>query len=60
MVVAMIAYNSMSVYDEPVKDFLDNWRLLPLVDVKTAVSECPLGYENLVTRRWPGTLEGCD
>ena len=26
----------------------------------TSLSDCPSGYQSLITRKWPGTREGCD
>lgn len=45
---------------EAIHDFKHNWETLPLVDIQTADYECPIGYENLITREWPGTEWGCN
>ena len=34
--------------------------MLPLVDITASTSEWPSGYESLITRDWPGTVDGCD
>ena len=60
MGIAIWAYKSLSTYDESITDFKDNWFTLPIVDIRTAPSNCPPDYENLIKREWPGTVTGCD
>jgi hypothetical protein len=59
LVVAIIAYTSLSAYNNAVLDFKENWETLPIVDIQTSLHECPTGYEDLITRKWPGTVSGC-
>lgn len=60
MVIAYNADSGVSSSDEAMHDFTNNWKTVPLVDIQTALSSCPPGYETLITRKWPGTGVGCD
>ena len=60
LIVSIVAYSSVSEYDNGISDFKNNWNSRPIVDIKTALSGCPQGYEELIVGEWPGTVEGCD
>ena len=60
LTVAIIGYCKMNAYNYAMQDFKDNWESLPLVDIKATEGECPVGYEELINRKWPGTVLGCD
>lgn len=60
MIIAIISSSGVGSYTYAVSDFTANWNLRPIVDIKTALSECPAGYENLINAEWPGTQVGCD
>lgn len=60
LIVSIVGYSSVSEYDSGINAFKDNWRLKPIVDIQTGLSQCPSGYEPLITGEWPGTVEGCD
>lgn len=60
MIIAIITNSRVGSYDEAIIDFRDNWMLKPIIDIKTALSEWPAGYEDLIRSSWPGTKVGCD
>ena len=46
LIVAIVAHNNVASYEGAVNDFVDNWRTKPIVDITTALSDCPAGYES--------------
>lgn len=60
MIMAIVAYNGLSDKGDAILDFQNNWKLSPIVDIKTSDSTCPEGYSSLLNTRWPGTDTGCD
>ncbi|CAI2360032.1 unnamed protein product [Moneuplotes crassus] len=60
LIVVWMAYGAVSGYSASLNDFKTNWSLKPIVDIKTGLSRCPGGYEDLIIDRWPGTSTGCD
>ena len=60
LIMAIASFTSLQAYSNSVKDFKNNWETLPLVDIIATESNCPEDYESLITRKWPGTVEGCD
>ena len=60
MIIAIITSSRIGSYDGAIIDFRNNWNLRSILDIKTALSEWPPGYEDLVSSSWPGTKTGCD
>ncbi|CAI2364556.1 unnamed protein product [Moneuplotes crassus] len=60
LIMAIMAYVQLNAYSNALEDFEENWTTLPLVDITVSTTECPLGYDNLIEREWPGTVHGCD
>lgn len=60
MILAIVAYTNLNDKGDAILDFQNNWKLSPIVDIKTSTSACPEGYGSLLQSRWPGTDTGCD
>ena len=60
LIISIIGYSQLNAYNNAVKDFRTNWEYLPIVDIQTSLAGCPLGYDELLDRQWPGTSSGCD
>ena len=50
LVMAVTAYTKHIPHHHSISDFLSNWRLKPIVDLQVRTSDCPEGYENLISR----------
>jgi len=58
--ITISAYMDLGERDQFIEDYLANWDLKPLVDIKAIKNtRCPDDYEMLLTREF-GTIEGCD
>lgn len=60
MILAIWAYSALDAHGNAVEDFQANWMQQPIIDIKTALHDCPTGYQSLIERKWPGTVSGCD
>ena len=60
MIIAIITSSRIRSYNGAIIDFRDNWNLRSILDIKTALSQWPPGYEDLISSSWSGTKAGCD
>ena len=60
LLMAILAYSNLEATHSAMKDFVTNWEMQPILDLKVSTIACPDGYESLIDRKWPGTNSGCD
>ena len=60
LTISVKSFNSLQPYEKYLHKVKNDWDKLPLIDIKTDSFEWPDNYENLITRNWPGTVEGWD
>lgn len=57
----MQAYSAIGKNPLALSSLIQNWKATPIVSIKTQDNPpCSSGYTEMITRRWPGTREGCD
>lgn len=60
MILAILAYKQLKANTVTIEDFLHNWNQSPIEELVFSFDKCEEGWDNLINRKWPGTMQGCD
>jgi len=60
MILDIIAFTRFNFSNSTLRNFSENFKSNPISEIKEFLGECPSGWENFISEKWPGFVEGCD